>query len=104
VTGIADRTSPRGRAFEDIAVGDALTPLTRGPLTPVHLVRWSAAIENWHRIHYDQPFATDHDGLQSLLINGSWKQHFAVQMVRTWRPAPGRRSGGALSISDRAAR
>lgn len=72
------------RYFEDVQVGDELTPLTRGPITTSHLMRWSAAIENWHRIHYDSPFATEHDHLPALLVNGSWKQHFLVQMVRSW--------------------
>lgn len=70
--------------FDEISVGDQVTPLVRGPLTPVHLMRWSAATENWHRIHYDEPFARDHDGLPTLLVNGSWKQHFLVQMVSRW--------------------
>jgi hydroxyacyl-ACP dehydratase HTD2-like protein with hotdog domain len=74
---------PVTRVFEDVAVGDQLT-LVRGPLTPVHLMRWSAAIENWHRIHYDQAFAVEHDGLPGLLIQGSWKQQFLVQAVREW--------------------
>ncbi|WP_329548526.1 hypothetical protein OG548_35565 [Streptomyces sp. NBC_01356] len=72
------------RYFEDVEVGEKLTPLSRGPITTSHLMRWSAAIENWHRIHYDSPFAKDHDQLPDLLINGSWKQHFLVQMVRQW--------------------
>ena len=32
----------------------ACTSLRKGPLTTVHLMRWSAAMENWHKIHYDQ--------------------------------------------------
>ena len=47
-------------------------------------MRWSAAIENWHRIHYDQPFAVDHDGLPGLLVNGSFKQHLLVSLLRGW--------------------
>ena len=65
-------------SFEDVAVGDELPALVRGPLTSTHVMRWSAAIENWHRIHYDQPFAVGHDGLPGLLINGSFKQHLLV--------------------------
>ena len=37
-------------------------------------MRWSAAMENWHKIHYDLPFATGHDRLPGLLINGSLQQ------------------------------
>jgi acyl dehydratase len=72
------------RFFEDVSVGDEVTSLTRGPIRSSHLMRWSAAIENWHRIHYDHPFATEHEGLPALLVNGSWKQHFLVQMMREW--------------------
>ena len=53
-----------------------------GPITTSHIMRWSAAVENWHRIHYDQRFATEHDKLPDVLINGSWKQHVLVQLVQ----------------------
>lgn len=75
--------------FEEVKVGDQLGELVRGPMTEMHLMRWSAAIENWHRIHYDAPFATGHDSLPGLLVNGSWKQHFLVQMVRDWLGSDG---------------
>jgi acyl dehydratase len=70
--------------LEDVAAGQEIEPLTRGPLLPPHLMRWSAAIENWHRIHYDQPYAVAHEGLPGLLVNGSWKQHFVLQLLRRW--------------------
>jgi acyl dehydratase len=70
--------------FEDLQVGDEIRSLVRGPITTSHLMRWSAAIENWHRIHYDLPFATEHDKLPGLPVNGTWKQHFLVQMMREW--------------------
>jgi acyl dehydratase len=73
-----------GLFFEDIRPGDRLAPNCKGPITPVHIMRWSAAIENWHRIHYDRPFATGHDGLPELLVNGSWKQHFLIQTLTDW--------------------
>jgi acyl dehydratase len=76
--------------FENVEPGTALTPLTVGPLTAVHLMRFSAAIENWHRIHYDERFAREHDDLPGLLISGSFKQHLAAQMVRAWAGADGR--------------
>jgi hypothetical protein len=47
--------------FEDVSVGDMVGPLGKGPFTTPHLMRWSAAMENWHKIHYDHPFATGHD-------------------------------------------
>ncbi|MGB6105781.1 MAG: acyl dehydratase [Pusillimonas sp.] len=71
-------------AFEDIHVGQDLGPLSKGPFTTAHLMRWSAAMENWHKIHYDLPFTQDHDGLPGLLINGSLKQQFLVQILKDW--------------------
>ncbi|MEG0002331.1 MAG: acyl dehydratase [Comamonas sp.] len=78
------QASNNAPVFEDLRVGDDITALVRGPITTSHLMRWSAAIENWHRIHYDLPFATEHDKLPGLPVNGTWKQHFLVQMMREW--------------------
>lgn len=68
--------------FEDLAVGQELPRLTKGPLREMHLFRWSAAMENWHRIHYDRRFAQEHDKLPDLLVNGSLKQQFMTQFAR----------------------
>lgn len=81
--------SPMRRDFEDVQVGDALVPLLKGPLTTPHLMRWSAAIENWHKIHYDLPFATGHDKLPGLLVNGSLKQQFVAQLLKDWAGSAG---------------
>lgn len=70
--------------FEDVAVGQELPRLVKGPLGPIHLMRWSAAMENWHRIHFDREFAVGHDKLPDLLVNGSLKQQFMVQMAKDW--------------------
>lgn len=72
------------RHFEDVTVGDELPALIKGPLGTPHLMRWSAAMENWHKIHYDQPFAINHDKLPGLLINGSLKQQFIVELLKAW--------------------
>ena len=70
--------------LSDVEIGQTIPSLMRGPLSPMHLMRFSAAIENWHRIHYDHDFATSHDGLPDLVVSGSWKQHFVAQAVRQW--------------------
>ena len=49
-----------------------------------HLFRWSAAIENWHRIHYDLDFAVNHDRNPGLLVQGSWKQSVVPQYLKDW--------------------
>lgn len=68
--------------FEDVAEGFEPARLRKGPLTTVHLMRWSAAMENWHKIHYDQPFTVEHDKLPGLLVNGSFKQQFILQYLK----------------------
>lgn len=70
------------RVYEDVVVGQALHTLKKGPMSTAHIMRWSAAIENWHRIHYDRRFATAQDGLPDVLVNGSWKQHVLVQLMK----------------------
>ena len=70
--------------YEDVALGSELPRLAKGPLTTAHLMRWSAAMENWHKIHYDKPFAIEHDKLPGLLVNGSLKQQFMLQLLKDW--------------------
>ena len=70
--------------YEDVELGSELPRLAKGPLTTAHLMRWSAAMENWHKIHYDRPFALGHERLPGLLINGSLKQQFMLQLLKDW--------------------
>ena len=70
--------------FEDVEVGTELRKLEKGPLTTAHLMRWSSAMENWHKIHYDKPFTLEHDKLPGLMINGSLKQQFVMQLLKDW--------------------
>lgn len=77
-------TQTTERYFEDVEVGEKLSLLEKGPLGTAHLMRWSAAMENWHKIHYDRPFAINHDKLPDLLINGSLKQQFVMELLARW--------------------
>ncbi len=70
--------------FEDVAIGQEVPRLAKGPLTTMHLMRWSASTENFHRIHYDARFTVEHDKLPGLLVNGSLKQNFIVQLLKDW--------------------
>ena len=68
--------------WNELEVGARVGELDKGRLSSSHIMRWSAAVENWHRIHYDFRFATEHDKLPDILINGSWKQHVLLQLVK----------------------
>ena len=78
-----DLRNPAQRYFDDVHEGMELPKYIYQP-TPTHLFRWSAGIENWHRIHYDLDFATNHDKLPSVLVQGSWKQSVAPQYLKDW--------------------
>lgn len=77
------------RTFEQVEVGTQIGPLTKGPLTSAHLMRWSAAMENWHKIHYDREFAVEHDKLPGILVNGTLKQQFILQLLKDWAGTEG---------------
>jgi hydroxyacyl-ACP dehydratase HTD2-like protein with hotdog domain len=49
--------------WNELAVGRARRRARQGTISTAHIMRWSAAVENWHRIHYDHRFATEHDKL-----------------------------------------
>ena len=70
--------------FEDVSVGQEIPVLVKGPMTTAHVMRWSAAMENWHWIHYDWRYATEHDKLPDVLVNGSWKQRAVIQLLTDW--------------------
>jgi acyl dehydratase len=69
--------------YEDVEEGMELPKYIYNP-TPTHLFRWSAAIENFHRIHYDLDFGLNHDKNPSILVHGSWKQSVAPQYLKDW--------------------
>ena len=70
--------------FDDVEVGMPLPTLDKGRMTSLHIMRWSAATENWHRIHYDETFAREVDRLPDVLVNGSWKQQILCQYIKDW--------------------
>ncbi|MFB3779254.1 MAG: MaoC family dehydratase N-terminal domain-containing protein [Bryobacteraceae bacterium] len=70
--------------FEDVEIGQEIPQVQKGPMSVGHIMRWSAAMENWHRIHYDKAYATQHDKLPDIMVNGSWKQHVLMQLLKDW--------------------
>jgi acyl dehydratase len=70
--------------FEDVEQGAEIPRVVKGPMSTAHIMRWSASMENWHRIHYDWRYATGHDKLPDVMVNGSWKQHVMLQLLTDW--------------------
>ena len=81
---IVPKTQPPAvtqRYFEDVAEGDPLPPVVKGPMTTTHLVRWAAANGNYARIHWDLPFAQSEQGLPNVVVNGSLKNQYLGQLM-----------------------
>jgi 3-methylfumaryl-CoA hydratase len=53
---------------------------------PVMLFRYSALTFNGHRIHYDQPFCTDTEGYDGLVVHGPLMATMLLDLVRSERP------------------
>lgn len=50
----------------------------------VQLFLYNAAIWNAHRIHYDLPYAQQHEGHPALLVDGPLQGDWLTQLVYDW--------------------
>lgn len=64
-------------------VGAEIPVQTREP-DAVDLFMFSASAWLLHRIHYDTPFTTEHDGHPGLLIHGPLQGVYLVQTAEWW--------------------
>jgi hydroxyacyl-ACP dehydratase HTD2-like protein with hotdog domain len=65
------------------AEGTPVPVVVRTP-TAVDLFMFSASAWLLHRIHYDLPFTTEHDGHPGLLIHGPLQGVYMTQSVERW--------------------
>lgn len=68
--------------FEDIEVGNEITPLTKQPTTR-QLVMWAGASGDYNPIHYDKDFALNR-GLAGVIVQGQLVFTFLSQMMTDW--------------------
>jgi len=66
-----------------INVGAEVPVITRTP-SSIDLFQFSAAAWLLHKIHYDLPFTTEHDGHPGLLIHGPLQGTYLMQAVQWW--------------------
>lgn len=64
-----------------IGVGTVLPEMTRTP-DAIDLFMFSASAWLLHRIHYDVPFTTEHDGHPNLLIHGPLQGTYLMQTAQ----------------------
>ena len=71
-----------GRFFEDVAVGDELTPLQKKIDLP-HMMAYGAATWDFIRIHYDADHAREL-GFPGPFVDGQMLGAFLAQHVQDW--------------------
>ena len=70
--------------FDDVAVGDTISPRDYGPLTIVDTVRWAGLQENWQHLHYDRDHVRQHNGLKTFIASGAYRQALLIRMLTDW--------------------
>ena len=65
------------------SVGDEVPMMACRP-DEIDLFRFSAASWLLHRVHYDAPFTTGHDGHPGLLVHGPLQGAWMMQAVQAW--------------------
>ncbi len=73
---------PEQLYYEDIAVGDEITPLVKQPTTR-QLVMWAGASGDYNPIHYDKDFAHS-QGLPGVIVHGHLVACFLGQLITDW--------------------
>jgi hydroxyacyl-ACP dehydratase HTD2-like protein with hotdog domain len=85
--------------FDDVAVGDAIPPLTV-TVDETQMFFFSAATYNGHRIHYDKQWARDREGYDDVLVQGPLQAALLSRALTDWIGGGGRLV--AFSVQNRA--
>jgi acyl dehydratase len=76
------------RYYEDVVVGEELTPSVKYPTT-MQLVKFAAASNDYYQVHYDKDFAVA-AGLPGVIVHGWLGLSFLADMVAAWMGEGGR--------------
>ncbi len=68
--------------YQDVAVGDEITPLVKQPTTR-QLVMWAGASGDYNPIHYDKDLAQSR-GLSGVIVPGQLVCAFLGQLMTDW--------------------
>jgi acyl dehydratase len=72
--------------FEDVKVGDEITPLVKGPIRQIQLTRYAGASGDFNPIHQDHEFARA-AGMGDVFAHGMLSMGFVAQAVTDWAGA-----------------
>jgi acyl dehydratase len=87
-----------------VKVGDALPPLTKGPIQQIQLTRYAGASGDFNPIHQDDEFAKA-AGMGGVFAHGMLSMGFVAQSVTDWAGAGtvrkvGERFAGLVRLKD----
>jgi acyl dehydratase len=71
------------RYFDDVSVGDLLSPQEHA-IGAVQMFLFSSATNNAHRIHYDYRWATDIEGHPDIVVHGPLQAALMAKMLTDW--------------------
>ena len=74
------------RYFDEVAVGDELPPLVKGPIQQIQLTRYAGASGDFNPIHQDAEFAQA-AGMGGVFAHGMLSMAFVAQAVTDWAGA-----------------
>ena len=72
--------------FEDIGIGDEMTPLVKDPIKQIQLTRYAGASGDFNPIHQDHEFAKA-AGMGDVFALGMLSMGFVAQAVTDWSGA-----------------
>jgi len=78
---------------EDVAVGDELPPLVKGPIQQIQLTRYAGASGDFNPIHQDDEFARA-AGMGGVFAHGMLSMAFLGQAITDWAGAAAVRKFG----------
>ena len=70
-------------SFDKLKIGDAIPPITKGPLTREWIKKYADASGDHNPIHIDEKFAVSF-GLPSVIAHGMLDMGFVAQHVANW--------------------
>ncbi len=70
--------------FDDVAIGDAVPPLKKGPVTLTDLVKYSGASGDFNPLHTVPEYAKQRAGLPDVIAHGMLSMAYAGQLITNW--------------------
>ena len=69
--------------WEDISIGQDIPSLTK-IATTLMLVKWAGAYGDYNPLHYDNDFAVNFMKTGGIIVHGTLKRQWLIQMLTDW--------------------